>query len=376
MTMSPDLYKENFQEIIETVNKKYSHFENKSIDKDSLSALYLSKVNNEISSQEYIDILLKYFAALENGHSFLKLPKYFINSWANLVEKRIFITGVYDSILLSHGINNKDEILKIDGIPAYSWLLENTKYTNASTEEARINWTADRVFGSYLGGKRIFEIKTNNGIKTVELEFKKINPTVLKIEDKTYGKIINDSIGYINIPSMYTPYYKDFLIEFDKLKNLPNLIIDLRDNGGGNTMVSERILTHLIKEPLIACASTFKKKPKKNYFKGSLYILTGINTFSAAENIVIDLKESNSAVIIGSPTGGDTGNNPKSFQTKHGFGYRFPTRQPPQVSQNGFPMEGIGIEPHFVIYQTIEDYLRDIDTVLEFTINKIKGNSP
>jgi carboxyl-terminal processing protease len=92
--------------------------------------------------------------------------------------------------------------------------------------------------------------------------------------------------------------------------------------------------------------------------------------------LVIDLKESNSAVVIGSPTGGDTGNRPKIFKTKHGFKYRITTRKPPQVSNNGFPMEGIGIKPHFEIHQTIDDFLKNRDTVLEFTIEKITSNSP
>lgn len=376
MNMSPDLYVENFKEIINTVNEKYSHFENKKINKDSLATIYLEKVNVSLSNKEYIDILLQYFGELKNGHSFLKLPIYFIDSWAELIEQKIYIVDVSDSLMIASGIKPKDEILTIDNIPAYTWLIENSKYTGASTVEARINWTAWRVFASYFGGKRKFEIKTDNEIKIIELEFKKINPSILNIKEKLRGKIINDSIGYINIPTMSGSIIDEFQTEFEKVHFLPNLIIDLRDNGGGNSNNSEKILTYLIKSPVQACVTNKKRKPKNNSYQGKIFLLIGTNTFSAAENLVIDLKESNNAIIIGSPTGGDTGNRPKTFTTKQGFKYRFPTRKPPQVSNNGFPMEGIGIKPHFEVCQTIEDFLKNRDTVLEFTIEKITSNSP
>jgi len=37
-------------------------------------------------------------------------------------------------------------------------------------------------------------------------------------------------------------------------------------------------------------------------------------------------------------------------------------------------MEGVGIIPHYTIFQTVDDYLNDVDTVLEFAINKVLEN--
>ena len=100
ITISKDLYIENFQEIIKKVNKKYSHFENKSINKDSLGNLYLKKAKTSNNNQEYIDVLIQYFAALENGHSKLQVWEHVIDAWPIVVENRVFIELVNDSTLI------------------------------------------------------------------------------------------------------------------------------------------------------------------------------------------------------------------------------------------------------------------------------------
>jgi carboxyl-terminal processing protease len=96
--------------------------------------------------------------------------------------------------------------------------------------------------------------------------------------------------------------------------------------------------------------------------------LIGTETFSAAESFALDLKESGNAVFIGSPTGGDTGNGPETFTTQQGISFRIPTRKPAQVSPKGYSMEGKGIAPDHLIHLTVEDYLNNVDTVLEYAI--------
>ena len=88
-------------------------------------------------------------------------------------------------------------------------------------------------------------------------------------------------------------------------------------------------------------------------------------TFSAAESFVIDMKESGNVVLTGEPTAGDTGNRPKTFKTSSGICFRIPTA-PPSVSPKGFPLEGIGVAPDYLVSQTVSDFINDKDTQLEF----------
>ena len=113
--------------------------------------------------------------------------------------------------------------------------------------------------------------------------------------------------------------------------------------------------------------------PTAHAYRGKLFLLTSPYTFSAAESFTIDLKESGCATLVGEPTGGDTGNNPQGFRSKYGIEFRIPTREP-QLSPQGFPMEGVGIEPHITIGQTVEDYFADKDTVIEYILNELIKN--
>jgi Peptidase family S41 len=69
------------------------------------------------------------------------------------------------------------------------------------------------------------------------------------------------------------------------------LIIDLRDNWGGNNALNRSILHGIIRS-------------KKLRRPGSLFVLIGRRTFSAAMSLMIDLEKHTSAIFIGEPTGG------------------------------------------------------------------------
>ncbi len=363
MNLSHEKFIDDFTEINNIVNENYSHLESKQINIDSLYHIYSNYANTAKTTDEYKKLLLAYFSELKNMHANMYFtPTYYINCDAKLVDNKVFIDRV-DHSERKIGINEKDEILSIDGIPTLEWLNQQQKYVNASTDKARLNHAVSYIFFSYFKDKRTLLLDTSTGIKEVELLFRKKSSDV-------ESSLINDSIGYICINSMEGNVIADFKEEFEKLQANPILIIDLRNNGGGNSSYSEEITEYLIQKEQKACVSGKILEPQKNYYKGKLLVLTGFFTASAAENLVLDLKESGNAVLIGSETGGDTGNRPKRFTTKYGTSFRIPTRKPAQISPQGFPMEGIGIPPDFTVYQTIDDYLNNIDTVLEFAINK------
>jgi hypothetical protein len=71
---------------------------------------------------------------------------------------------------------------------------------------------------------------------------------------------------------------------------LTRVIVDLRDNGGGNNMLAEPLRRTLIK-------SRFNKP-------GGLYVLTSPSTFSAAMNFTTRLERETDAIFVGEPTGG------------------------------------------------------------------------
>ena len=153
------------------------------------------------------------------------------------------------------------------------------------------------------------------------------------------------------------------------MQNLPYLIIDVRHNGGGNSGNGRLIAEYLVRNPQRHCVGG-DITPQPNAYNGKLFLLTSNYTFSAAESFVIDLKESGNAILVGEATAGDTGCRPENFVSKYGIWFRIPTREP-HFSPKGFPMEGVGVEPHYEVKQTVEDFLNDKDTAIAYILYEL-----
>jgi tetratricopeptide (TPR) repeat protein len=69
-------------------------------------------------------------------------------------------------------------------------------------------------------------------------------------------------------------------------------ILDLRHNGGGNNALNRPILLGLIKRD-----ETINRR-------GRLFVITGRDTFSAAQNLATQLERYTDAIFVGEPTGG------------------------------------------------------------------------
>ena len=133
------------------------------------------------------------------------------------------------------------------------------------------------------------------------------------------------------------------------------------------------ICRHFIRQPQPHCVGLQKMmEPTEDAHRGKVFLLTSPITFSAAESFTLDMKESGNVTVVGEPTAGDTGNHPVNFSTMHDVWFRLPIREP-QTSPKGFPMEGVNIQPHDVVHQTVSDFMQDKDTQLEYVLDRIAG---
>jgi hypothetical protein len=82
----------------------------------------------------------------------------------------------------------------------------------------------------------------------------------------------------------------DRLFGFIEDWNAGRLVIDMRWNGGGNTLLTQHLLHHLIAS-------------KRLSRRGALFIVIGRLTFSAAQNTVTAIERETSAIFVGEPTG-------------------------------------------------------------------------
>jgi len=135
------------------------------------------------------------------------------------------------------------------------------------------------------------------------------------------------------------------------------IIIDLRENGGGNPSMIQLLSSYFFDEPVHLNSFYIRKGDSTQQFwtqgwvQGTkmintpIYILTSSNTFSGAEEFTYNMKNLKRATILGETTGG--GAHPVEFRefTSLGLGMSLPFGRAVNPI-TGTNWEGTGIEPH------------------------------
>jgi C-terminal processing protease CtpA/Prc len=129
---------------------------------------------------------------------------------------------------------------------------------------------------------------------------------------------LKGNIGYINFKGFATVESSKKIVAatMDFVANTNSLIVDLRENAGGdNEMLllfcsyffdqkTELYTTYFRNTNKTVHNSTQSKVPGQKYLRKKIYILTSENTFSAAEGLAYFLQQYKLAEIIGEKTAG------------------------------------------------------------------------
>ena len=364
-----DSMKVDFDGIHEIVAEKYSLYRQKGISMDSLYNVYSARLRDSVkTSDDFGMMLMEYFADLRCGHACAFFSgDHFGGAEPRYIEGRLFLDNPGDYIR-QHGFQDKDEIVAINGKTIPAWMADNIRYHEGSTAAQRALRTASAALSSHTD--TLLSITVARGSDTISMPLP-LHAKGFPNSNMCERKILQDSIGYIAINTMRNGIVEVFDSLYPSVKNLPYLIVDIRRNGGGNSLNGEKLCEYLLKQEKTHCLYDKTLKPRADAYRGKVFLLIDTRTFSAAESFAIDLWESGEVILIGCPTGGDTGSGPETFKSPAGLSFRVATSEP-RLSPKGFPLEGRGVPPHYKVAQTVKDFMSGIDTQLEFTLNLIQ----
>ena len=209
--VKPSQFEADFEEIHQIVMENYS--------------LYQAK-------QEYI-------SALQCSHAISCFRTDTARQFPVLIQDSLYINKP-NAYLAQHGFKDKDCIIAISKVPYKEWINQHEKYAESSTDAWRHLKSARYAFTSYADTLRDYTLLRKGDTLTISLPLKRRDYFSDEKEVTVETKVLQDSIGYLAINTMMSPVLEDFKTAYPQIKDLPYLIIDIRQNGSedsGNLLV-------------------------------------------------------------------------------------------------------------------------------------------
>lgn len=195
-----------------------------------------------------------------------------------------------------------------------------------------------------------------------------------------------DSIGYLRFASFSSGLSQSNLAaSLSRLAKCKALVIDIRDNGGGNVTTSELFARHFLDEPRLVGYTRHKTGRGHNDFSPltpltltpiensvrwlrPVVLLTNRAVYSAANDFVMRMKDNPFVIVLGDRTGGG-GGLPMTSELPNGWMIRFSSTQ--TLDANKQHVE-LGIAPHYEVALLDSDLSAGRDTLIESAIALIK----
>lgn len=434
--------------------------------KDSLDYYFdnsFSRITDSMTEPQFRAMLSYTISKINCGHTSARYSKNYIR-YLDTVRMKQFPLSIKfwdDSAVVYANLNKKDNIIKrgtvlksINGKPIsyyrdslFQFLSMDghgiiNKYQTLSNVGTFSGWYRN-VFGvndefniGYLNNKdeesktviKIFDPKKDSSFRQDLMNFKKTDRSVRRHNITSATRELNFdtslSTAYLTINTFISGKGTSGFIRnaFKELKDkhIKNLVIDVRNNGGGNVGISNLLTKFIIDHRFKLADSLYainkKSKygkyigqylwnrlsmtiiarkrsdgkyhfgyferhyfnPKKHHhFEGQLYILTGGNSFSATALFANLLKDQKNVTLVGEETGGGSYGNTAWLipdVTLPNTRIRFSLPKFRMVINSNKTKTGRGVMPDVPARTSLETIQKELDPKLQKVKELIKGS--
>lgn len=413
--IAPDLLQADFRVFREALEKNhaglYTYKSRQEIDR-MMDSCYKA-LNRPMTQLEFGKPILQMISAIEDGHTGSNLPRLLMGHY-NEHEKvfPLYPYFVNDKAYVlcggTDGLGAGAEILAIDKKPVSEIANEIYRYLPSdgaitSKKRQQLNDGAFPILYHWIfGNKDSFEVvyKSKNGIietiklasvttKDIVCDYKKkqrdTRPLQLEMLDNNTALLSVRTFdeGRISRAKMDFGGFLDSAFMVLNSRKIRDLIIDVRDNGGGNDDYGALLYSYLSQKPFRYFASKASnthvvksdenpllgmQKPHANSFKGKVYILINGLSFSTTADFCATARSNKRAMFIGEETGGGYYGNTSGGRTEVALAnsqivvniplYKYLNA----VKKAEHPDRGI--IPDYTVYAKIDDILQNKDVEL------------
>lgn len=270
----------------------------------------------------------------------------------------LIINGEYQGIGVQIGYNEKNEPIITYVFPSSPVDISGLKANDIliSIDDIKVlDKTLDEIKDIVNGFDGEFKISYKRDESQYETTLKRDIITVKSVVKNVYERE-NKKIGYIKLTNFAANSYDQFKESLESLEadKIESLIIDLRDNTGGQLKTVDNIVSLFINENHVIYQMKEKGKITKYYSHGNnnrkypIVVLVNESSASASELMTGALKEVYGATIMGVNTYGK-GTAQEVRTLENGEQYKFTTRE--WLTAKGNSIEKVGIEPNVKIEQ-------------------------
>lgn len=182
----------------------------------------------------------------------------------------------------------------------------------------------------------------------------------------------DNQIGYVHLRAMGAPDYAQWAREFYPVVDRAGLVLDLRNNRGGN--IDSWLLSRLMRKPWMWWAPRFGEVSAnmQSTFRGHLVVLINESTASDGETMANGVRRLGLGTLIGTRTWGG-GIWLRSINTLVDRGIISAAENGSFVAGEGWVVEGDGIAPDVVVDNNPAATFRGADQQLDAAIAKLKA---